>query len=87
MKNKKLERASIILKAIAHPSRLAMINGLLKNECNVGQIQKKLSLPQSTVSQHLKVLKDAGIIEGRQEANRRCYRVIDPLTKMIIENL
>jgi len=62
-----------------------MVAGLLKNECNVAQIQKVLGLPQSTISQHLRILKNAGIIKGRREGNKTCYRVIDERVRKIVE--
>jgi DNA-binding transcriptional ArsR family regulator len=67
----------MVLKALGHPTRVRMVSGLFKNECNVAQIQKKLRLPQSTISQHLRVLRDYGIIQPRQEGTKRCYRVVD----------
>jgi ArsR family transcriptional regulator len=79
------EKASETLKALAHPARLKMVIGLLKDECNVAQIQKALRLPQSTISQHLKILKNAGIIKGRKEGTKICYRVIDVHVKKIVE--
>jgi ArsR family transcriptional regulator len=62
-----------------------MVAGLLKNECNVAQIQKVLGLPQSTISQHLRILKNAGVIKGRREGNKTCYRVIDARVRKIME--
>jgi DNA-binding transcriptional ArsR family regulator len=79
------EKVSEILKALAHPARLKIVSGLLKDECNVGQIQKVLRLPQSTISQHLRILKNAGIIKGRREANKTCYRVIDVRVRKFVE--
>ena len=79
------EKVSETLKALAHPARLKMVAGLIKNECNVGHIQKVLGLPQSTISQHLRVLKNAGIIKGRREGNKTCYRVIDLRVRKIVE--
>jgi ArsR family transcriptional regulator len=79
------EKVSEVLKALAHPARLKMVAGLLKDECNVAQIQKILGLPQSTISQHLRVLKNAGIIKGRKEGTRTCYRVIDAQVRKIME--
>jgi len=81
----KFEQASEILKALGHPVRLQIVAGLIKDECNVSQIQKILRLPQSTISQHLKILKSAGIIEGRREGTKTCYRVIDVRVRMIVE--
>ena len=78
------EQVSETLKALAHPARLKIVSGLLKDECNVGQIQKVLRLPQSTISQHLRVLKNAGIIKGRREGNKTCYRVIEARVRKIV---
>ena len=79
------EKVSESLKALAHPARLKMVAGLLKDECNVAQIQKVLGLPQSTISQHLRILKNADIIKGRKEGTKICYRVIDVRVRKIVE--
>jgi DNA-binding transcriptional ArsR family regulator len=79
------EEISETMKALAHPARLKIVGGLLKDECNVAKIQKVLGLPQSTISQHLKVLKNAGIIKGRREGTKTCYRVIDARVRKIVE--
>ena len=79
------EKVSETLKALAHPARLKIVAGLLKDECNVGQIQKVLRLPQSTISQHLRILKNAGIIRGRKEGTKTCYRVIDKQVRKTVE--
>jgi len=79
------EEISETLKALAHPARLRIVLGLLKDECNVAQIQKVLGLPQSTISQHLRILKNAGIIKGRKEGTKICYRVIDARVRKIVE--
>jgi len=79
------EQTSEMLKALAHPARLKIVVGLLKDECNVAQIQKVLGLPQSTISQHLRILKNAGIIKGRREGTKICYRVIDVRVRKIVE--
>jgi DNA-binding transcriptional ArsR family regulator len=79
------EKVSETLKALAHPARLKIVVGLLKDECNVAQIQKVLGLPQSTISQHLRILKTAGIIKGRREGTKTCYRVIDVRVRKIVE--
>jgi len=81
----KYEKISETFKALAHPARLKMVAGLIKDECNVTRIQKVLRLPQSTISQHLRVLKNAGIIKGRREGTKTCYRVIDARVRKIVE--
>ena len=79
------DEISETLKALAHPARLKIVIGLLKDECNVTQIQKVLGLPQSTISQHLRILKNAGIIKGRREGTKTCYRVIDARARKFME--
>ncbi len=81
------EQISEKLKALGHPARLQIIVGIMENECNVSQIQEALGLPQSTISQHLKTLKSSGIIRGRKEGTKICYRVIDTTVRQIMEIL
>ncbi|HMB01821.1 MAG TPA: metalloregulator ArsR/SmtB family transcription factor, partial [Spirochaetota bacterium] len=64
------------LKALGNPTRFAILVGLLKDECNVTQIQQKLDLPQSTVSQHLNILKNINIIQGKRKGTQVCYQII-----------
>lgn len=67
------ELASII-KALGHPARIAIVEYLLKvNTCICGDIVGELPLAQSTVSQHLKELKTAGLIKGTIEGTAVCY--------------
>lgn len=86
-KTVRIQEVCEVLKAVGHPSRLAIVAGLMKNECNVAQIQNKLGLPQSTVSQHLRVLRDHGIIRSRQEGTKRCYQVVDMRVRKILRIL
>ena len=61
-------------KAIAHPARIAILKVLAeKNACICGEIVDALPLAQSTVSQHLKELKNAGLIDGTIDGPRSCY--------------
>ena len=63
-----------IAKALGHPARIAIIEYLMQvNECICGDIVNELPLAQPTVSQHLKELKNAGIIKGNIEGNSICY--------------
>ncbi len=65
-------------KALAHPARVAILRLLIsKKSCICGDIVDHLPLSQSTVSQHLKELKAAGLIQGDIEGTRVCY-CIDP---------
>ncbi|MCK4538132.1 MAG: winged helix-turn-helix transcriptional regulator [Candidatus Krumholzibacteria bacterium] len=80
-------KSSDILKAVAHPARMEIIDRLQRNGCNVSLIQKKLELPQSTISQHLKILKNAGIISSRRDGTRVCYKIEIPEIRRIIRML
>lgn len=61
-------------KALAHPARIAILKVLAqRNECICGEIVNILPLAQSTVSQHLKELKNAGLIDGNVDGPRSCY--------------
>ena len=84
---KEYDRLAEKLKALAHPQRLCIVKGLLDSSCNVSKIQECLSLPQSTVSQHLAKLKSAGIIEGSRNGLEICYSVVDEETIKIIRAL
>lgn len=65
-----------LCKALAHPARVQIVQLLLrKKTCMCGDIVEELPLAQSTVSQHLKVLKLAGVIQGEVNGPRRCYCV------------
>lgn len=64
------------IKALAHPARLRIVRALMKvggNGCCCGEIVSGLPLAQSTVSQHLKVLREAGLIRGEISGPRSCY--------------
>lgn len=85
---KKYEEVAEILKVIAHPVRLCIINGLLENGgCNVTHMQSCLGIPQSTISQHLQKLKAAGIIEGERNGLEITYKVKDEKVKELINCL
>ena len=61
-------------KALGHPARIAILKMLAnKQNCQCGNIVDELPLSQSTVSQHLKELKDAGLIKGEIEGAKVCY--------------
>ncbi|MFV8363333.1 ArsR/SmtB family transcription factor [Flavobacterium sp. ZT3P35] len=63
-----------LAKALGHPARIAIIQHLIKvNSCVCGDIVNELPLAQPTISQHLKELKNAGLIKGNFEGNAICY--------------
>jgi DNA-binding transcriptional ArsR family regulator len=68
------ERIAAICKALAHPVRVRIVAHLKAMEhCICGQIVDVLPLAQSTVSQHLKILKESGLVKGTIEGPRTCY--------------
>lgn len=79
MDNEKFENLADIFKALSHPIRVQIVLGLMiKNEeCNVSKMVDGLGVPQPTVSQHLNILKNAGIIKGFRRGNNICYKVIN----------
>ena len=66
-----------LAKALAHPVRVQIVRLLARTEGCVNELVEQLTLAQSTVSQPLKVLKDAGLVRGTVEGPRTCY-CIDP---------
>jgi ArsR family transcriptional regulator len=73
-----------ILKVLGHPVRLKIVAGLCTKECNVKNIWECLGLPQATVSQHLALLKNKGIIVGKRGGAEVFYSVVNPLAQKII---
>lgn len=60
---------------IAEPNRRALLNLLATSERSVGELQRQLRMPQPSVSKHLRVLREAGFVESRVDAQRRVYRL------------
>lgn len=72
---------ALLLKALAHPARIAIVEYLLKvQSCICGDIVNELPLAQATISQHLKELKNAGIIKGSVEGAAICYCLDENVT-------
>lgn len=85
------ERLARLAKALGHPARVAIIRLLLRRDaCICGEIVEELPLAQSTVSQHLKQLKMAGMIRGEVDGPRVCYCVDEgaiELLKLLVTEL
>ena len=60
---------------IAEPNRRAILSLLVSSELSVGEIERRLRMPQPTVSKHLRVLREAGFVESTVDAQRRLYRL------------
>jgi ArsR family transcriptional regulator, arsenate/arsenite/antimonite-responsive transcriptional repressor len=70
------EELALLAKALGHPARVQIMRLLVgRSSCICGEVVDELSLAQSTVSQHLKVLKDAGLVRGDIDGPRVCYCV------------
>jgi len=69
-----LQKCSTLFKALAHPARLAILKYLADTKtCITGDLADELPLGRTTVNQHLKELKDAGLIQGTTEGVKTCY--------------
>lgn len=74
----KQNRLAQMMKALGHPARIAIIQHLVKSQaCICGDLVEELGLAQATISQHLKELKNVGLIQGTIEGTSVCY-CIDP---------
>jgi DNA-binding transcriptional ArsR family regulator len=60
---------------IAEPNRRAILTLLVSSQQSVGEIERRLRMPQPTVSKHLRVLREAGLVEATVDAQRRVYRL------------
>jgi len=74
----RLEKAARCLRTMAHPTRLLIINLLSQREYAVQELEKELGVSQSSISQHLNLLKDKEILASRRAAQQVFYRLNDP---------
>ena len=81
-------KISEILKVLGHPIRLKIASNLLEGmECNVNALVEKLGVPQSTVSQHLGILKSRGLINCKKKGVETCYYIEDDRIRKIMDVL
>ncbi len=81
-------RLATMLKAMAHPARIAILQQIIKaNACICGQLVDELGLAQATISQHLKELKNAGIIQGTIEGVTVCYCIEPKAWKLLQQSM
>jgi DNA-binding transcriptional ArsR family regulator len=64
-----------VFEIVAEPNRRAILSLLVSSQQTVGEIERRLGMPQPTVSKHLRVLREAGFVESRVDAQRRLYRL------------
>ncbi len=72
------EARARILKALAHPSRLCIVDRLSREECSVAQLTQAVGADMSTVSKHLSLLKSAGLVLDDKRGNQVFYRLAAP---------
>ncbi|HET6349224.1 MAG TPA: metalloregulator ArsR/SmtB family transcription factor [Candidatus Krumholzibacteria bacterium] len=67
-----------VLKALANPARLMIVDRLSRGECSSGELTRLVGLDQTTVSKHLAVLRSHGIVDDRREGSVVYYRLVTP---------
>jgi ArsR family transcriptional regulator len=81
------ERLAELAKALGHPARVAILKLLMsRDSCICGEIVEQIPLAQSTVSQHLKKMRDAGLIRGDVDGPRVCY-CVEPGTVELFKDM
>ena len=76
-----------VFQALAHPTRIAIIEQLSVGEMSVGRLCEKIGIEQANASQHLAVLRNKHLVETRKEGNQIVYRLRDPALTTILEAL
>lgn len=79
-----LEKAAECLRTIAHPCRLRIIEILLNEERSVGELAQACGIPSHMASEHLRLLKDRGLLDSRREGRRIFYWVAEPALASIM---
>ena len=69
------KRVETVFEIIAEPNRRAILSLLVSSQQSVGEIERRLRMPQPSVSKHLRVLREAGFVESTVDAQRRLYRL------------
>jgi ArsR family transcriptional regulator, virulence genes transcriptional regulator len=80
-------RAAALLRLLSNEKRLMILCQLADGELSVGEIQSRVGLSQSALSQHLALLRDEGVVATRRESQTIYYRVADHAAMRIIETL
>jgi ArsR family transcriptional regulator, virulence genes transcriptional regulator len=80
-------QAASLLRALASERRLMILCQLVDGERSVGEIQPLVGLSQSALSQHLKVLREEGVVATRREAQTVWYRIADPAAVKVVSTL
>jgi DNA-binding transcriptional ArsR family regulator len=76
-----------VFQALAHPTRVAIMEYLQNEELSVGQLCEKIGIEQANASQHLAVLRSRHLVENRKEGNQIFYRIRDPRLSEVLATL
>jgi DNA-binding transcriptional ArsR family regulator len=76
-----------VFQALAHPTRIAIVEQLCQGELSVGQLCEKVGIEQANASQHLAILRSKYLVESRKEGNQNFYRLRDPLLGEVLDTL
>ncbi|URA09968.1 ArsR/SmtB family transcription factor [Thermospira aquatica] len=79
------EEAAMLLKALGHPARVLILQIIRQSQCNVTTLEQALGISQSSASQHLRVLRMAGLVEPLREGKEICYRIVDERVFKILD--
>lgn len=86
--NEQQNRLAVTLKALAHPARIAILQYIIKqNACICNDLVQELGLAQATISQHLRELKNIGIIKGNIEGTSVCYCIDEGIWQSVKSEL
>ena len=85
--NDRFQRAAHLLKALSHPLRLEMVCGLRQEPCTQTFIADTLGIPQSSVAQHLKVLRSEGLVRAERRGVEVVFSLADPAVTQIVDTL
>ena len=81
------DESALVLKALAHPTRLRIVNLIRGQKPCVRRIEEALGLAQPNVSQHLSLLRNVGIVEAERDGNQVCYRIKNPIVLKLLDVL
>lgn len=83
-----MQRNAELLRVLAHPTRLMILEALTKGIRCVNELQDLLAVPQPNMSQHLAALKQKGLVTSHKDGTKRCYQLPDPaLVKKLLSLL
>jgi len=87
MDSSQARHAAALLGALANPNRLMILCSLTEGEHSVGELNERIPLSQSALSQHLARLREEGLVDTRRESQTIYYRIIDPVVFDLIAPL